>query len=752
MSSSSTSLRESWSGPMSRSKSRRSAPSNLPPATTNTPAAPITSTANSTATASTLRGKAKAAATATATATGQPPAIQRFSQYGARFNARVKKTGAGMAATARSPRSLSASGFFSAGGGLAGPGVGADTSVKSGGGGGGGGGGEDSFVSRTGGDESSLSRTGSGVRGARHAIRERNRDRKGKGSTPSSPPLGSAAGPKTLAATINDTLTVTTGRAAWERKIASESLTANGGPSAGGPSGGGGGGGGGGGNGTNAAQPEAWPWHPPETPPPACMPNLHQSSGSEGTSGSENDEGFGSGHGGVVGLAFHSFLSRRSKSSAASSARTMRSAPGGGTLGVPASSPSPCRSSNGAEGPGATPARTPARTGKTAAGASTPASAAASEASAASAASAATALSPPLPHPQVSLPPRFPRSMSSGATGASPVQPSSAPPPLASRRLSGGSGAGAAPVAAPARSPPCVLPSVFPVAARSPPRVRAASLSALKVGRAKTPRGVAENEERHHFFRDPRLETTLGLIRSGQPFCHERHIVVDFVRRAKPTTAGSGKAEVQPMDDLLRHALLLTDAALYLLEVEMLPTPPPPQSPTGPGSSTAAGSTQSPTVGEVVSAASATASATEKPKVKSIKMMDRLMPSELLRVSLPFREMTLRNGDVVAKRGCGIVLHTKVDGRVGNLWLQCRSNQDRGALVDALVSWSEASSPGKAELNVQQLAESPMAMELARLEAARSADAARPKDTDCIISRGGGGRGRVRSRTEFLCG
>lgn len=28
--------------------------------------------------------------------------------------------------------------------------------------------------------------------------------------------------------------------------------------------------------------------------------------------------------------------------------------------------------------------------------------------------------------------------------------------------------------------------------------------------------------------------------------------MVDFVRRAKPTTAGSGKAEVQPTDDFLR--------------------------------------------------------------------------------------------------------------------------------------------------------------------------------------------------------
>ena len=105
-------------------------------------------------------------------------------------------------------------------------------------------------------------------------------------------------------------------------------------------------------------------------------------------------------------------------------------------------------------------------------------------------------------------------------------------------------------------------------------------------------------------------------------------------------------------------------------------------------------------------AGAAAAGVVEKAKVKSIKLMDRLMPSELAGVSLPFREATLKNGDVVAKRGCGIVLHTKVEGRRGNLWLKCRSNQDRGALVDALVPWFESNSPGRRELDVQQVSSS----------------------------------------------
>lgn len=107
--------------------------------------------------------------------------------------------------------------------------------------------------------------------------------------------------------------------------------------------------------------------------------------------------------------------------------------------------------------------------------------------------------------------------------------------------------------------------------------------------------------------------------------------------------------------------------------------------------------------GAVVGAGTAGSGVVEKAKVKSIKLMDRLMPTELAGVSLPFREATLRNGDVVAKRGTGIVLHTRVEGRRGNLWLKCRSNQDRGALVDALVPWFETNLLGKRELDVQQV-------------------------------------------------
>lgn len=56
----------------------------------------------------------------------------------------------------------------------------------------------------------------------------------------------------------------------------------------------------------------------------------------------------------------------------------------------------------------------------------------------------------------------------------------------------------------------------------------------------------------------------------------------------------------------------------------------------------------------------------------------------------------------MARKGCSIVLHTRVEARMDHVWLKCRSNQDRGALVDALVRWHESSTPELPELNVQQ--------------------------------------------------
>lgn len=41
-----------------------------------------------------------------------------------------------------------------------------------------------------------------------------------------------------------------------------------------------------------------------------------------------------------------------------------------------------------------------------------------------------------------------------------------------------------------------------------------------------------------------------SLIRSGHVFCDEQHILVDFVRRAEPTT--DGRVDMQPSSEVLR--------------------------------------------------------------------------------------------------------------------------------------------------------------------------------------------------------
>lgn len=430
MSSSSTS-RAAWGNdPVSRTKPRRSVP-----ATTAAAAA-----ASPSFSAITTKKPAAAAAEAPiAVAVAQPKPIQRFSQYGARFKGKSKR-GSGVASPTKSPLGLSTRGFFSLGGGGS-----AVATLDKGSGRG----------------EGAINGNGREAGGARHARRgsarelQRTKPSPQQRVPPRSLPL---AGPAALAATINSTLTVTTGRAAGETVSTSESSNTN-------SSGNGGGCGGGrgsafevgNGSGTEADSPtfsDTWAWEHPETPP-ASMPNLHQSSGSEDRSGSEDDEGFG--------LALHvdadyeDFVMQKRSASASVAVRyrsAPASAPGGGTLGVSGSSATPRPSAKGVEGFRSAPA------------------------------AEVVPLSSPPPQHKL-LPPRFPRSTSVGETGAPLVQPSTAPPPLPARRL-------VVDAEAPAAAP-----------ARSPPRRRPVSVRTPRAPKSK------EDDELRPFFRDPRLETTL---------------------------------------------------------------------------------------------------------------------------------------------------------------------------------------------------------------------------------------------------
>lgn len=415
------------------------------PATTAAAAAAAPPSSSST----TTTAKAVPAVASQRRSKPKPEPIQRFSQYGARFKAKPK-TGSGPAAPARSPSGLSSRGFFSLGGGSAAGAAGARGTSSS-----------------SGGVGAAFNGNGREAGGARHGRREREPDPK---TTPSpqrvSPRQLPLVGPAALAATINSTLTVTTGRAAGETISTFDSSSNTNGSSGGGGGGGSAfavGGGSGGAESTSPAYSETWAWENPETPP-ASMPNLHQSSGSEDPSGSEDDEGFGLGY--LVDSDYENFvLQRRSASTSALKFRSaLASAPGGGSLGVTGSSASRLPSAKGAEGVGVGPAPPPPSQSQSQ--------------------NQSQNQSQPLP-------PRFPRSMSVGhETGAAVVQPSTAPPPLPARRLVGGAQAS---VAAPARSPP---------------RRRPVSMKPARTKTAAAPKGK-EDDELRAFFRDPRLETTL---------------------------------------------------------------------------------------------------------------------------------------------------------------------------------------------------------------------------------------------------
>ncbi|CAM9280865.1 unnamed protein product [Ectocarpus sp. 6 AP-2014] len=338
-SSSSSSFNDSWRDAVSRSKSRRSSSSAASSKSTTSTAlqtkakkadtAVAADTADATA-APPSYATTSAKPTVATTHQAQPQANQRFSQYLARFNMSPRQAvAAAISSPRRGAKSLSNNVFFAIGG------SGGSSSSRGGGGG-----------SSSGGGDGGVNGDDGKAGGTRLPRRQRDRERKAEGSStppPPPPPLLPLTGPSALAATINSTLTVTTGRAAGERAAGESITTSDSSFTSDSLSGSGGGGGGGDGGGFGVATGDdgdvtpppghSLPWeHPPASPPPACMPNLHQSSGSEGPSGSEDDEGFGMGGGSIE---YRKFLLRRSTSSAGAKETAARvSTPGRRGLGT----------------------------------------------------------------------------------------------------------------------------------------------------------------------------------------------------------------------------------------------------------------------------------------------------------------------------------------------------------------------------------------------------------------------------------
>lgn len=431
----------------------------------------------------TLMAEAPAPATRTASSSTsslpkqtRPARNQRFTQYGTRFNATNETAGPGGVPTvARSPEDPSVRFVSIGGGGPTSASTDRATSI---------GRGRDNNLGRGNDNAASENETEGRARGgARYAPRERERETNGAS------PLQPLTGPAALASLIDRTLTVTTGRTAGDTLSTLDPSITSGG------SGGRGfevrSGGGSGGGGVDCISPvfsETWEWERPETPP-APMLNLHQSSGSEGPSGSEDDEGFGVGH--QAGSAeYEDFVSQRRRSAgnnaqgfAAVDAANNASSSSSAFRFRPALLSVPRGFAPGISGKGAAEALRSAMARGTVEGSS---------------------LSPPPEH--ASLPPRIPRSASVGAMVASLIVPTPAPPQPSARKLAGGG----APVPAAVGVPAGVALS----RSRSPARVR----SSAKPARARGLRGGTDNSFHGHggryYFRDPRLEAT--LVREGQ--------------------------------------------------------------------------------------------------------------------------------------------------------------------------------------------------------------------------------------------
>ncbi|CAM9368936.1 unnamed protein product [Choristocarpus tenellus] len=252
-------------------------------------------------------------------------------------------------------------------------------------------------------------------------------------------------------------------------------------------------------------------------------------------------------------------------------------------------------------------------------------------------------------------------------------------------------------------------------------------------------------------FRDASLEATLSLIRSGPDFCSEKRLLVDFVTWVNfwdisDPTPDSGMEDAGTMGlDRARHALLVTDAALYMLEVRMVAPRsakrrPRAQSGYSEGSNRENGGFLHGTETSELDGGMGTAvemesgmesdseaggqrykrsttlesgidleAEVEAQRISSIGVISRLEADQVEMMSLPFDTEVLGNGEVMALRSSDIVMHMEGGGYV---WLKCRTNQDRGALVETLVRWHQANTMNGSELEINQVLESQLLEDL----------------------------------------
>jgi hypothetical protein len=160
----------------------------------------------------------------------------------------------------------------------------------------------------------------------------------------------------------------------------------------------------------------------------------------------------------------------------------------------------------------------------------------------------------------------------------------------------------------------------------------------------------------------------------------------------------------------VRHALLLTNFALYLLEVKLetdISVLPNRQN-----SLESAENYRKSPKRRHRKMRSRSFPLFNESKICDVQVVCRLDPKSIQEISLPYNTVKMSNGEEFAQRSADLVFASKTGG---HYWLQFQSNQVRGKVVDVLHEWFESLSEGN-ELIMSQV----MSAELLRIVAEES--------------------------------
>jgi hypothetical protein len=242
--------------------------------------------------------------------------------------------------------------------------------------------------------------------------------------------------------------------------------------------------------------------------------------------------------------------------------------------------------------------------------------------------------------------------------------------------------------------------------------------SALQQGRQQ-PSAEKENggaDESVEFFNRALLEA-VREFGWGDEYRDEQVIVIDYINWFNAWQVGSppgspgGPSSPPTRRSSTRHALMVTDKALYILVVNRSRLTSPVEKKAG----------GKPPKGHRGNTKSKLLNWLSDGDVRQVKVVVRIEPSEIRQLSLPYQVVSLENGDEVAQRSRDIVI--QLADR--HLWLQCPTYEARSCAVEILQFWH--SGRQETDLCVEPIPEAEL---LATLASPRNGK----KQQECLIS------------------